>query len=253
MPPPSKCPQRSHSARMRMGLWGDSAQEPIKKSKVLAAVCACQGLEIESAPLFFAARNENLVRSLELHVAPLGGDFDASKFSLGAIFARNGGERQKVLVLDHHSHLADIRVDAQRGAISGEKRVASSAVANLIEVTLANVGYAPVSPGPPGRGFVNSMNQDAGLLRFIDCELDVGARSFLAEIVKAVGEKQDFAARAGYRPAGDQLHQGLIDARRGAIGTAGQPDCLGDRLRVRIELRGDLKCPVGRVKHTDAS
>ncbi len=158
---------------------------------------------IKGAQLFFAAWNENLVRSLELHVAPFGGDFDASKFSLAAIFARGGGKRQKVLVLHHHSHLADIWIDAERGAISGEKRVASSAVADLIEVTLSDAGYSPASPGPAGRGFINRVNQDSGLLRFVDRELDIGAESFLAEIIEAVGEEQHFASRASHGPAAD--------------------------------------------------
>ena len=83
-------------------------------NKVLAPVWVCQEMEIESSALLFTAWNEDFVWSFKLDIAAFSGDFDASKFPLGAVFTWVGGERQKILVLQRHSHLADVWIDAQR-------------------------------------------------------------------------------------------------------------------------------------------
>ena len=172
-------------------------------NKVLAAVWVCQELEIESCALLLAARNEDFVRSFELDIAAFSGDFDASKFSLGAVFTWVGGKRQKILVLQSHSHLIDVWIDADWGAVTREKRIAAGAVANSIEVALADVADAPASTRPAGGRFVNRVNQDSGLLRFVDRELNVRTESLLAQIVEAVRKQQNFPARPRNRPTAD--------------------------------------------------
>jgi hypothetical protein len=124
----------------------------------LAAAWVCQELEIESSALLLAAWDEDFVRSFELDIAAFSGNFDASKFSLGTVFTWGGGKRQKILVLQRHSYLIHIWINADWGAVTREECIAAGAVANSIEVALADVADAPASAWPAGGGFVNRVD-----------------------------------------------------------------------------------------------
>ena len=113
----------------------------------------------------------NTCPGFKLHVAAFRGDFDASQLPLAAVLTWVGGERQKILVLQRHPELVYVRIDANRRPITGEKRVAARAVANSIQIALPDVTHTPASARPSGGRFVDRMNQDPSLLRFVDCAL----------------------------------------------------------------------------------
>jgi hypothetical protein len=124
----------------------------------LAAAWVCQELEIESSALLLAAWDEDFVRSFELDIAAFSGNFDASKFSLGTVFTWGGGKRQKILVLQRHSYLIHIWINADWGAVTREECIAAGAVANSIEVALADVADAPAPAWPAGGRFVDRVD-----------------------------------------------------------------------------------------------